>query len=644
LAKNFNTGHFIKVIHIEKAFELVKLQINDDNFSFKTLELEIYRAEEKIVDFNSGVFYKKYIEKDNYYNKRNKFFNINYLIPKGTYAVREFNFLSFELLILYYSLGFYIYDLVKESYNNIEQKKRNRENISTYYGGTINFENPIKSALYYQSDYVEFNNNVNNKIQEILEDNAKAVVIKLDIQDYFKSVDIEILLQIISNYSVPSNSKKSNFDLATLEEIKNLFTFINGGLIGLPLFAQNIISNFLSYIFLFDLDNYVQELPISNDKDFLYCRYVDDFYLIFKRNKGIENNEIGNEIFEITTGITDYLFSHLKLSINPLKTHQLIIEDADGFEKFVKKEKIISIPDVLKTEKKPGEKLKDIKKIIDNLKENYKNDGRAYLNTEENNKLKEIFSSSLKKYIASKPAIAIINEMFENWNPILTLSNSQALIFLIKRSHQNELLKIFLLEDKEIKFNSPQYLYLLEKYLLSNNDDEGLKEEILKSPITNTYLKLIKKMIDKSILLSKDEEIDIDDDFLDINDTAMQQIKMLVLAEMGGKFNLAFNHLLNIYHYYCFKNDPENPLELKKYVQTDVLDFIDSLRVSNEYLNFSIKFFDRRNKNNISHPGEDLLENWIVNEDEYFKYKSKLNSLLKKIKELIPPPTVDYIF
>lgn len=127
MVENYNIGNFLKVIHIEKAFELINLQIEDDNFSFKTLEFEIYRKDQSTKNFDCQKFYDNLIEKDIFYNHNNSFFNIEYLIPKGVYGARIFNFLSFEMLILYYALGFYIFDLIKESYETIEIKKEKRK-------------------------------------------------------------------------------------------------------------------------------------------------------------------------------------------------------------------------------------------------------------------------------------------------------------------------------------------------------------------------------------------------------------------------------------------------------------------------------------------------------------------------------------
>ena len=634
MVENYNIGNFLKVIHIEKAFELINLQIEDDNFSFKTLEFEIYRKDQSTKNFDCKKFYDDLVEKDILYNHNNVFFNIEYLIPKGVYGARIFNFLSFEMLILYYALGFYIFDLIKESYETIELKKDKRKNISTYYGGKINFNNPKKSILYYQSDYIDFNHKVNTQIEDILKKRKKAVIIKLDIQDYFKSIDLEILLKIIQEYAVPSNSKRQHFDSSTIEEIKNLFLFINKSLKGIPLFSQNILSNFLSYLYLFELDNFVQNLNVSREDDFIYCRYVDDFYLIYKRNKGIKNNTIGDEIFDITTSISEFLHEQLGLKINELKTQAVIINDDDEFEKFIKKEKVISIPESLKIEKKPVDKLAEIRDIVEKLKKEYKSTGKVSITAEDSNKLKEIFSKSMRKYLSTPNAKLVVDKMFLNWYPVLTLSSTQALIYLLKSSNQNKLLKDFLTENKEFKLSNPQYLFLLEKYLLSNTPDLTFNQEIIDSAGSNNYLNLIKKMLDRNIVIHEYKDILIDNNLLSTKDTLMQQIKMLTLAETEGKYNLAFNHLLNIYHYYCFTNDP-NAGVLKKYNQINVTDFLDSLGLSIKQLNFSMQFFDRRNKNNISHPGEELMESWAVNKKEYFRYKTKLNVLLNKIQDFL---------
>jgi len=635
--KNFNTDYFLKEEHIQKAYELVKAQIEEKSNTFKTIELETYRKDKILKSFSVTDYHKKLISKDIFYNKREYFYNLEYLIPKGFYGVRKFNYLSFELLILYYSLGFYFSDLMDDSYETIESKKKKRTNIFTYYGGKINFKHPAKSELLYYKDYIEFNNSVNEQIKKIIDSNKKAVIIKLDIQEFYKNIDFDILLQVIEKYAVPSQGKKFKFDTTTIQEIKNLFLFVNKSNVGLPLFSQNIISNFLSYIYLYELDNYIQNLDVAKEKDFVYSRYVDDFYIIYKRNKGASNEKLGDEIFEISTSISKFLADKLDARINQLKTQTLIIKDDDDLDNFIKKEKVISLPDAIKKNATPEEKLKEILEIIAKLKKDYKNDGKAYIDTDGNNKLNEIFSKSLKNYVNSSTAITKIEKEFKNWNPLLTLANTSTLMFLIKQSSANNDFKKYLFENTESKFTNPQHLFLLEKFLLNNSITTSQKSKIIKSKINSSYLKLIKKLVDRKFELEEFNSLDIklSDKILSQNDSLCQQVKMLVLAEIEEKYNLAFNHLLNVFHNYCFIVDKENKAVQKKYTQPNVTDFLDRLGFSIEYINFSIQFFDRRNKNNISHPGEDHMENWVVNKQEYLGYKEKMNELLIQIENCL---------
>ncbi|WP_312824890.1 hypothetical protein [Epilithonimonas sp.] len=222
----------------------------------------------------------------------------------------------------------------------------------------------------------------------------------------------------------------------------------------------------------------------------------------------------------------------------------------------------------------------------------------------------------MKQYLNSANAKILVDKMFLNWYPVLTLSSTQALIYLLKHSNQNKLLKDFLIDKMDFKLSNPQYLFLLEKYLLSNKPDTAFNQEIIDIKESNSYLTLIKRMLDSTKIVYDYEDISINGNVLASKNTLMQQIKMLTLAEIEGKYNLAFNHLLNIYHYYCYTNDPTAG-ELKNYNKINVTDFLDGLGLPIKQLNFSMQFFDRRNKNSISHAGEELMESWVINKNEY---------------------------
>lgn len=123
--------------------------------------------------------------------------------------------------------------------------------------------------------------------------------------------------------------------------------------------------------------------------------------------------------------------------------------------------------------------------------------------------------------------------------------------------------------------------------------------------------------------------LNIENKVLLSNDSLMQQIKMLILSEKEEKYNLAFNHLLNIFHLYCFiKDESKSQTQLKNYNQNNIVEFLIKTGTSIQNINFVISFFDRRNKNNISHPGDKLMENWVVGKKEYYVYLKKMNKLI----------------
>ena len=123
----------------------------------------------------------------------------------------------------------------------------------------------------------------------------------------------------------------------------------------------------------------------------------------------------------------------------------------------------------------------------------------------------------------------------------------------------------------------------------------------------------------------------ISDLILLTNDSLMQQLKMMVLAQEEGKYNLAFNHMLNVFHMLCFISDNNKATDkLKNYDQNDIVDYLTTKSASIDEINFVMSFFDRRNKNNISHPGEELMENWVVNETEYYSYYQQLYKLIER--------------
>lgn len=637
ISKNFNLGHFLKVHHIKKGFELLKLQINEKHdYNFRCIDLEIYRNENYLDDFNPEDYYKRYIDKDLLYNYLDLFYNQEYTIPKGTYGVRNFHFTSFHLQVLYYSIGFYFIELLNPTFQEFKNLKNFKKNYNTYYGGNIDFKNPSKSVIKYQKDYKSFTLGINNYIQESIGSFGlqKVIAIKLDIQDFYSSISHDRLLKVVEKYVIPSEAVKLHYDTYTHDTIKKILCFILNKETGLPLSNQNLISNFISNVFLLELDNFIKELSLKKGLDLCYFRYVDDFFILYKKDSTISNEVIGDQIQEVGHNISDHLMSNLQLKINPLKSKHWIIENEDDAAEFLKIKKFISFsnPEFKKDPTKPKEKLEEILAIVTYLKKEYKEKGPLIKKNELDDVLKESFISAVKNYIRSKDAKTMLDDAFESWNPLLTLYSIKSLLFLSTHSEKGKnLVREYLVKNFEKNVPQSQFLYLLEKYLVHDNKDKDLIDLIMKKDDeSSAYYTLIKRMI----VPKKDsfyKTMWFSDKSLLSEETLMQQLIKMVFAEKRNDHTLALNHLLNCFQHYCYLNDCTlNKVAQKNYNRQHVMNFLQS-KLLHEDIQFIMAFYDRRNKNTISHIGEDNMENWIIKGIEYNQYKYKMQRLLDKV-------------
>ena len=441
-------------------------------------------------------------------------------------------------------------------------------------------------------------------------------------------------MRVVEKYSIPSELIKHNYDTYTYDTIKKVLCFILNKNVGLPLSNQNIVSNFISNVFLLELDNYIKDLSFKKGLNITYFRYVDDFFILYKKDVSISNECIGDQIQEIGHNISDHLMSNLQLKINPLKSKHWIIEDNYQAIDFLKIKKFISFtnPEYRKNLSKPKEKLDEIIYIIDNLKSEYKNKGPLNKDIEKDDILKECFISAVKNYINSKEATDKLNNAFKNWNPLLTLYSIKSLLFLSTKSESGKLIiKNYLIDNFETNVPQSQFLYLLEKYLVFDCQDEALIKLLSKKDYeASSYYTLIKRMIiPKPDLYEK--TMWYSDDSLLSNDTLMQQLIKMVFAEKRNDFTLALNHLLNCFQYYCYLNDDSgNKVLHKNYTRQNVLNFLQG-KLLYEDIQFIMAFYDRRNKNTISHIGEDNMEDWIIKSIEYEQYKYKMQKLLDKV-------------
>ena len=180
-------------------------------------------------------------------------------------------------------------------------------------------------------------NNYNNK------NLVRGFVFKADIKHYFDTVDHKILISIIKR-----NIKDKKVIWLIRQILNNFNTEIKGK--GMPL--GNLTSQFFANVYLNDLDYYIKhELKAK-----YYIRYVDDFVILHKDKKTLEEYKIK---------INGYI-KNLKLELHPTKSKILPLRNGLtmlGYRIFYH-HKLLRKSNIRKFEKRLASKLKPYKQEL----------------------------------------------------------------------------------------------------------------------------------------------------------------------------------------------------------------------------------------------------------------------------------------
>jgi hypothetical protein len=106
----------------------------------------------------------------------------------------------------------------------------------------------------------------------------------------------------------------------------------------------------------------------------------------------------------------------------------------------------------------------------------------------------------------------------------------------------------------------------------------------------------------------------------------IEQIRYRVFNERIKYYSVALNHLVNEVHGICFSL--EKPSKPKDYDSNKVIDFICSRGVPLEICISIRNLFDRRNINQVSHPGSEENITWSVTVHEYNEFRKQVGMCL----------------
>jgi Reverse transcriptase (RNA-dependent DNA polymerase) len=612
-------------------------QVQSSSRTHRSLDLEIVRRENVLNTIVLEKFYTDYIRNDLCFNYPNLFCSIPYSVPKGDGGVRQFHFLETHLWILYYALGFYFLDLTQAMRTELNAIQT-RASIQTYYGANIRLDNPQKSQIHYQEDYQEFTRNIRRTVRRQIH-NHKVAVLHLDIQDFFRSIDHARLMQVLADQALPASRLRLRYDEHTRLTIREILFLIIQRPEGLPISPQNIVSNLLSHLFLYPLDCCVREIQMDIATSLTFHRYVDDMFLTVQFPIEEANENIGTTMLDISTRIGEHLSSNLGLSLNPLKTRLDILSSEDEVDDLIERSRLVSFYTPLPEEggETPQETLNRAVLVLSKLREQFRD--RGYVDriaTNDDLALKQCFQNAVVHYTRSQQAQQQLEDVFQDWHPALMPKSIKVLVFLISRAPTvlNTLLA-YVREALKSPFPSLTTLHLAEHLMLIDEYKGEFNNEVihLLQVSSSTYTHLLSRLITPYSPLEK-RYINIENDCLHANGSLMRQVRRMIIAEKRGVHSLAYNHLLNTLQEWCFCHQ-QPTVSRNHYDRNRVVEWLESIASHSEIV-FVITMFDRRNRNTISHPGDESIEVTPVDKAEYEEHLARLNLFLPNFLKRLP--------
>ncbi len=637
--ENLQFRHFLTFKIWKEALRLLNHQISQKahNRHYNTLDFFYYEKLDKdeMVSLEVEDYFNEKIANNFFYGLQKEFFYHHYTVPKKGIGLRKYVFTSYPMLVLYYSVGLYILRLVQQF---IEDNKTESSVKYSFYGGNLKFTegkiNAKHDNTYYKYQYKKFKNEVKKQAKY---KPKNKVIIKLDIQNYYETISVEKMLNLISKYVKPSEIKKHNFDVSTKELLTFFFNFANNGNCGILQGYSNIMSSFIGYFYLIFGDLFISDLIEEFNYEYKIIdsykiiRYVDDTYLSISFVEGTPKDEKENLVYELLKSIADCFYLKLNLRFNS-KLELFFLDNLLDVEKLKLSLKRTSPELTLNdedNEDKPQKKFDEIIKAINRIKREElifvfstgKYEGYTDV-------LNETYDKSVEQIIQKPDNLHALEQAFENFNFDLFRIYPRVFTILIsKTSTEKNRFVEHLLEKKPLTTFD---VNLIINFLTQNKFEnqkliEKLGENQMVKPIINEY--------SRSHLLHENDfyEFKYQDTLelgRDIN--IMEQTRLRVYHEKLGEYSIALNHLLNEIHAICRLKD-KRTINPKKYTADEVVKYLNILRVNSEVKCKIRNLFDRRNKNPISHPGSEGEIAWAVSKEEYCEYKNYVKECLRYI-------------
>ncbi len=638
-------GHFLEYRHWLQALELLEYQLDrkKTNRHFWTLEMSYYERLRGAFDrLRTKRYFNSMVANNLFYGLSKEFAVIPYTIPKSNLGLRRYKFMTCPIRVLYYAVGIYLLELSKDY---LKENHTTQDRIRACYGGNVQFNeqgNLIKKSkcipdpIYYRPYYDNFCEEVTKETEK---DTERKVVIRLDIQNFFDELSIPKLLDLLEISVDDSVKTRLHYDETTYGQIVSFFDFVACGTSGIPQSDNNIVSDFIGYLYLafgdLFLDDELRD-NIDSIENHAIVRYVDDIYVSITI-KG-KDRDLRAKFNPLAARIADCLHQKLGLRLNP-KTKIFRLKEKSDIDALKDNLKAVSRDDDAydQSNAPPAEKIKNIFKQLEKLKrfpiapyfQEHFVPRRVHEQFDEKKfqeALKGVYDKKVENRLANAKYRGRLKEIFlgsGGFDFELVNAYSMPIIVLISKSSDvDEQFRRFLRRKKRL---TSRDISLTLRYLCQTGFTTNKLLNLLKQdPAMKRIMEIFKRkgLSPKPIgyyELTKAQTLRIAKPHI------IEQIQLRVLCEQKEEYSVALSHLHNEFHAICHFLDVNSPA-LKSYKRPKVEEFLRTQNVPIETKTQVLKLFDRRNKSLVPHA--DPIAS-LVNKDDYESYRRHVGKCLK---------------
>jgi len=632
-AMNTTLGHFITFEMWNEALKLLNFQVDSKrkNRHFANLSNFYYeKLGESVKSLQERAYFDEKIANNLFYGLEREFSIFPYVIPKAGLGLRNYRFFTYPLRVLYYSIGLYLGKLSNDFLSGYYGK---RVKIRSYYGGFLRFNEDALAinsrSIYFLEHYRQFKRDMRGQLKDSSVDDK--VVIRLDIQNYYDCISIPTLLEKLYRYCKQTILVQENFDPVTRDQIVSFFRYLMSGKDGIPQADSDLVSSFIGFLYLTFADLQIEDQikEIVEVSDYQLIRYTDDIAVCLTFRADI-SQEMREQIVEsLTLRIADLLYYELELKLNTKTRMYWLGKDDDriDFEKSLKK---VSPQHQIAddSDEDPHTLVENIFRELITLKHSHVT--AEFQHERQDEILKQVYDKRVRQLLSKAGNLNRIGHIFHNFN------------FGLVRVHPVPIMIVLLL-DPTARTNFQSYLLAMEK--LTTSDVYLILTYLCQTDFSDTVmLKKLKDNPHMREIVAKFEEGELSLDYPGYYDLASQKIKGLsslthvteqirlrILSERETRYSVALNHLLNEFHAICFHLDTANKTKPKSYDAERVAAYLEARNVPNSSCVEISKLFDRRNANQVSHPGSVQSISWGVAKREYYDYKRIVGETLRKL-------------